>query len=135
MTAQLKSLTEIENNSSSRIKLWGTPQWIGSKLELKLFILTYCDRLGNKKKNQLLASLLMPYPVDTGRKLNLHKTFRRRPGRLMYVQFTSCVYWVVNQFLYKEFLYNFCIDLLCQKLFWDQKIFHKHNFYYLFTLF
>ena len=27
-------------------------------------------------------------PLDTGRKLNVHKTFRRRPGR----QFTSCVY-------------------------------------------
>ena len=25
------------------------------------------------------------YPVDTGRKLNVHKTFRRRPGRLLYV--------------------------------------------------
>ena len=33
-------------------------------------------------------------PVDTGRKLNVHKTFRRRPGRL-YVQFTSCIYGVV----------------------------------------
>ena len=33
------------------------------------------------------------FPVDTGRKLNVHKTFRRRPGRLMDVQFTSCVYW------------------------------------------
>ena len=22
-------------------------------------------------------------PVDTGRKLNIHKTFRRRPGRLL----------------------------------------------------
>ena len=31
-------------------------------------------------------------PVDTGRKLNVHKTFRRRPRRLMNVQFTSCVY-------------------------------------------
>ena len=31
-------------------------------------------------------------PVDTGRKLNAHKMFRRGPGRLMYVQFTSCVY-------------------------------------------
>ena len=30
-------------------------------------------------------------PVDTGRKLNVHKTFRRRPGR----QFPSCVYGVV----------------------------------------
>ena len=25
------------------------------------------------------------YPVDTGRKLNVHKTFRRRPGYLMNV--------------------------------------------------
>ena len=24
-------------------------------------------------------------PVDTGRKLNVHKTFRRRPGRLLNV--------------------------------------------------
>ena len=30
--------------------------------------------------------------LDTVRsKLNVHKTFRRRPGRLMYDQFTSCV--------------------------------------------
>ena len=39
-------------------------------------------------------------PVDIGRKLNVNKTFRRRPGtsskRLMYVQFTSYVYWVAN---------------------------------------
>ena len=35
------------------------------------------------------------YPVDTGRKFNVHKGFRRRPTsyvRLLYVQFTSCVY-------------------------------------------
>ena len=25
----------------------------------------------------------MTFPVDTGRKLNVHKTFRRRPGRLL----------------------------------------------------
>ena len=31
-------------------------------------------------------------PVDTGRKLNVYETFRRRPGCLMYIQFTSCVY-------------------------------------------
>ena len=28
---------------------------------------------------------LTSYPVDTGRKLNVHKTFRRRPGRLLNV--------------------------------------------------
>ena len=31
------------------------------------------------------------YPVETGCKLNKHKTSRRRLGRLMYVQFTSSV--------------------------------------------
>ena len=39
-------------------------------------------------------------PVDTRRKLNVHKTFRRRrtsAERLMYVQFTSCVYGDSNQ--------------------------------------
>ena len=25
------------------------------------------------------------YPIDKGRKLNVHKTFRRRPGRLLNV--------------------------------------------------
>ena len=28
------------------------------------------------------------YPVDTGRKLNVHKTFRRRPGYLLNALFT-----------------------------------------------
>ena len=39
-------------------------------------------------------------PVNTGRKLNVDKTFRRRPGRLlnlMYVQFMSCVFWVTRK--------------------------------------
>ena len=27
-------------------------------------------------------------PVDAGRKLNVHKTFRRRPGRLLNVLYT-----------------------------------------------
>ena len=31
------------------------------------------------------------YPKEKGRKLNVHKTFRRRPGRLMSVRFTSRV--------------------------------------------
>ena len=32
-------------------------------------------------------------PVDTGRKLNVHKTSWTSSERLMCVQFTSCVYW------------------------------------------
>ena len=35
----------------------------------------------------------MNIPADTERRLNVHNTFRRRPERLMYVQFTSSVYW------------------------------------------
>ena len=35
-------------------------------------------------------------PADTGRKLNVHKTFKKTfrtsSERLMYVQFTSCIY-------------------------------------------
>ena len=33
----------------------------------------------------LLKNSLDKFPVDTGRKLNVHKTFRRRPGRLLTV--------------------------------------------------
>ena len=38
------------------------------------------------------------YPLDKGRKLNVHKTFGRRPEtsseRLMYVQFMFYIQWV-----------------------------------------
>ena len=37
-----------------------------------------------KKKNITRAT----YPVETGRKLNVHKTFRRRPERLLNVLHT-----------------------------------------------
>ena len=63
-------------------------------------------------------------PVDTGSKLNVHQTFRRRLGRtsterLMYVQFTSCVYgeiFVREKPKYKLFckiLKNNCCFILC----------------------
>ena len=32
-----------------------------------------------------IDSIARRYPVDTGRKLNVHKTFRRRPRRLLNV--------------------------------------------------
>ena len=35
------------------------------------------------KEQKLFQNFL--FPVDTGRKLNVHKTFRRRPGRLLNV--------------------------------------------------
>ena len=44
---------------------------------------TEFSRLEFNKKSPLVI------PVDTGRKLNVHKTFRRRPGRLLNVLCTS----------------------------------------------
>ena len=38
----------------------------------------------------------MLHPVDTGRKLNVPKASWTSSERLMYIQFTSCVYWVQN---------------------------------------
>ena len=53
------------------------------------FIASYCI----KEKIKIFPGI----PVDTGRKLNVHKAFRRRPGRILnvlctFVQFTFCVY-------------------------------------------
>ena len=36
----------------------------------------------------ILTDVVILIPVDTGRKLNVHKTFRRRPGRLLNVLYT-----------------------------------------------
>ena len=81
-------------------------------------------------------------PVDTGRKLNIHKTLRRRPGRLlnvlMYVQFTSCVYGVQRRAIFMEnhgnnkkinLQFHYCnfseqsnlYFLLLQVLYWREK--------------
>ena len=37
----------------------------------------------NTKHRKALTTLLWVYPVDTGRKLSVYKTFRRHPGRLL----------------------------------------------------
>ena len=51
----------------------------------------------NQQNIHTTLTILNVIPVDRGRKLNVHKMFRRHPGRssecLMCVQFTSCVYW------------------------------------------
>ena len=36
------------------------------------------------------------FPLDTGRKLNVDKTFKRRAERLMYVQLLSCAYGITS---------------------------------------
>ena len=52
------------------------------------------------------------FPVDTGRKLNVHKTSRTSSERLIYVKFTSCVYWVMNIdiLIGTDFCHTFFID-------------------------
>ena len=70
---------------------------------------------------ELYETTDITFPVDTGCKLKVHKTFRRRPGRLlnilMCVQFTSCVYGVQRWAFLKEnhentkrinFQFHFC---------------------------
>ena len=51
----------------------------------------------------------MPYPVDTGRKLNVNKTFRRCPGRLLNV---LCAFNLrpvsTGKFLRTNYLVVFC---------------------------
>ena len=62
--------------------------------------------LGHKERNQKftiptqqkrITPRVAKYPADTGRKLNVHKTFRTSSERLMYVQLKSCVCGVGNQ--------------------------------------
>ena len=54
------------------------------------------------------------YPLDTGRKLNVHKTFRRRPGRTLNVLCTFNLRPVTKGYAYKK---NMC--LICYKLIWS----------------
>ena len=51
--------------------------------------------MNKEKKDKAVFFQKCPNPVDKGLKLNLHKTWTSWTSseRLMYVQFTSCVYW------------------------------------------
>ena len=54
---------------------------------------------------------LVTFPIDTGRKLNVHKTFRRRPGRLLKVLCTFSLRPVSTGFEIKRLLSTFyCTD-------------------------
>ena len=64
-----------------------------SKIKVSLTLSSRCKSCNYFLRYLILsATLARMITVDTGRKLNVHKTFRRRPGRPMYVQFMSCVY-------------------------------------------
>ena len=51
---------------------------IEEQFNIKLKTLFHCF-------TKYIPRLFSAYPVDTGRKLNVHKTFRRRPGPLLNV--------------------------------------------------
>ena len=57
----------------------------------------------------------MWHPVDTGRKLNVHKTFRRRPGRLLNLWCTFNLRPVST-------------GVLSDNIFWLYRIFERRNF-------
>ena len=64
-----------------------------SKIKVSQTLSSRCKSINNFLRYLTLsATLARMITVDTGRKLNVHKTFRRLPGRPMYVQFMSCVY-------------------------------------------
>ena len=49
------------------------------------FTWNFKEKLELNFQNTTYCSSLQPIPADTGRKLNVHKTFRRRPGCLLNV--------------------------------------------------
>ena len=71
----------------------------------------FCCKIETTEKIRWLSDY---YPVDTGRKLNVHKTSWTSSERLMYVQFTSCVYGVVV--IVREskgkYIFQFVLNLL-----------------------
>ena len=52
---------------------------------------------------------LKSYPLDTGRKLNVHKTFRRRPGRLLNVLCTFNLHPESRGYSFKNSRFQICI--------------------------
>ena len=52
--------------------------------------------LNNLINHAVIYSHCFIYPVETGRKLNVHKTSRTSSERFMCVQFTSCLYGVTS---------------------------------------
>ena len=46
----------------------------------------------NRDTFTALAEEISTYPVDIGHKLNVHKTFRRRPGRLLNTSNVRSIY-------------------------------------------
>ena len=45
----------------------------------------WSDFLPKSLTENFIFCAVLDYPVDTGHKLNVHKTFRRRPGRVLNV--------------------------------------------------
>ena len=57
-----------------------------SKIVVQLFITAVPKQVINElEKYRRFSVENLHSPVDTGRKLDVHKTFRRRPGRLLNV--------------------------------------------------
>ena len=116
-------------------------------------VATFCDEICSSEKvfgfNSHVASInffFWTLPVDTGRKLNVYKTFRRRPGRLLNVLCTFNLRHVsTGPFLFfflllsdirLVFIYNLDFSLFwCLNLLSSSSLFFFPSFWLLLVLF
>ena len=70
-------ITVKTSNSITHRVIWSLELWFNSCTTNVMTQMNWICRMDGKQK----ALNLVSYPVDTGRKLNVHKTLRRRPGR------------------------------------------------------
>ena len=70
-------ITVKTSNSITHRVIWSLELWFNSCTTNVMTQMNWFCRMDGEQK----ALNLVSYPVDTGRKLNVHKTFRRRPGR------------------------------------------------------
>ena len=89
-----------KNNSFARHK---------ASLGIMTVVVIFMNIFWNKYWNLVDINIKRYYHLDAGRKLNVHKTFRRHPERHLYVQFTSCVQGDVN--LTMIIWYNHDLDI------------------------
>ena len=87
----------ICESKKKEIKFW-------NKLSMKVNLFVEFNREKWVSKNITLTTILIftklklwhkTYPTDTGRKLNVHKTFRRCPGRGDYLWLLN--WWTISQ--------------------------------------
>ena len=52
---------------------------------LEFYYITKTFQSQMEQESLFVSKITHPYPLDTGHKLNVNMTFRRRPGHIMYL--------------------------------------------------